>query len=213
MLGVGTTGFLVDFLLFNVLLGFGAPPNLANLVALLVSSGLVFGVNLGWTYSHRDVPLPHHSAARFAAVQLGSVAIIAAGVAVVTGLTSSVLAWNLAKFLLTIGVGFGRFYLYREWVYSDRGHRPNRKETAAVASRSVFRRVGRDRPSRSGADAGAKRPTQCRVVSSALEWNGVVWAVCRCGWKGDVRDWPGHDSDAQGTVKPEGARTSDPETG
>ena len=95
-----------------------------NLAAILVSSALVFGVNLRWTFRHRDVRLPHHSAAKFVGVQVGSLVLIALGFAVVTGLTSSVLVWNVAKFLLTIGVGFGRFYLYREWVYTDHGHRP-----------------------------------------------------------------------------------------
>ena len=124
MLGVGTGGFVVDFVLFNTLVAVGARPNLANLLALLTSSAVVFGANLRWTFRHRDVHLPHYSAAKFAAVQLASVAIIASGVAVVTGLSSSLVLWNVVKFLLTIGVGFGRFYLYREWVYTDHGHRP-----------------------------------------------------------------------------------------
>jgi putative flippase GtrA len=124
MLGVGTVGFVIDFALFNVLVLVGAWPNLANAVALLTSSAVVFGANLRWTFRHRDVRLPHHSAAKFVAVQLGSIAVIAAGVAIVTGLTGSVVLWNVAKFLLTIGVGFGRFYLYREWVYTDHGRPP-----------------------------------------------------------------------------------------
>lgn len=124
MLGVGTVGFVVDFVVFNTLVALGAGPNAANLVALVTSSAVVFGANLRWTFRHREVHLPHHSAAKFAAVQLGSMALIAAGVAVVTGLTSSVVLWNIAKFLLTIGVGFGRFYLYREWVYTDHGSLP-----------------------------------------------------------------------------------------
>lgn len=125
MLGVGTIGFVIDFVLFNTLVLAGSAPNLANLAALLVSSGLVFAANLRWTFRHREVRLPHHSAVRFAAVQVGSVIIIAVGVAIVTGLTSSVLLWNAAKFLLTITVGFGRFYLYREWVYTDHGQTPD----------------------------------------------------------------------------------------
>jgi putative flippase GtrA len=124
MLGVGTVGFLVDFILFNTLVAVGTQPNGANLIALLASSALVFGANLRWTFRHRDVRLPHHSAAKFAAVQVGSVIIIAVGVAVATSLTSSLVLWNVVKFLLTIGVGFGRFYLYREWVYSDHGNPP-----------------------------------------------------------------------------------------
>ena len=124
MLGVGTAGFVADFALFNTLIALDLPPNAANLAAILVSSALVFGVNLRWTFRHRDVRLPHHSAAKFVGVQVGSLVLIALGFAVVTGLTSSVLVWNVAKFLLTIGVGFGRFYLYREWVYTDHGHRP-----------------------------------------------------------------------------------------
>ncbi len=124
MLGVGTVGFLLDFAAFNTLVAIGTQPNAANLIALLASSGLVFGANLRWTFRHREVRLPHHSAAKFAAVQVGSVIIIAIGVAMVTGLTSSVVLWNVVKFLLTIGVGFVRFYLYREWVYSDHGRPP-----------------------------------------------------------------------------------------
>lgn len=124
MLGVGTVGFIVDFALFNALVAMGTAPNAANIVALVISSAVVFGANLRWTFRHRDVRLPHHSAAKFAAVQIASMAVIAGGVAVVTGLTSSVLLWNVAKFLLTIGVGFGRFYLYREWVYTDHGNPP-----------------------------------------------------------------------------------------
>ena len=124
MLAVGTGGFLIDFGLFNGLLGWLESANLSNLIAMLVSSAFVFAVNLHWTFDHRDVRLPHHSAAKFAAVQIGSIALIWLGVAGVTALTSSVLLWNIAKFLLTIGVGVGRFYLYREWVYTDHGHKP-----------------------------------------------------------------------------------------
>lgn len=124
MLAVGTAGFGIDFGLFNGLLAQGAPANAANLVAILLSSAFVFAVNLRWTFDHREVQLPHHSAAKFAAVQIGSLALVWAGVALVTLLTSSVLLWNIAKFLLTIGIGFGRFYLYREWVYTDHGRPP-----------------------------------------------------------------------------------------
>lgn len=124
MLAVGTGGFAIDFGLFNGLLPVGASANVANIIAMLVSSAFVFAVNLHWTFDHRDVRLPHHSAAKFVAVQLGSIVLIWLGVAGVTLLTSSVLLWNLAKFLFTIGVGVGRFYLYREWVYTDHGHLP-----------------------------------------------------------------------------------------
>jgi len=121
MLAVGTAGFLVDFGMFNVLLVGGLPPNAANLAAICVSSGLVFGANLGWTYQHREVALPHHSVLKFATVQVISLVIVTLGVAVTTLVTSSVLLWNVAKLLLSIGLGFGRFYAYREWVYTDHG--------------------------------------------------------------------------------------------
>ena len=57
MLGVRTAGFVVDFVLFNLLAAFGASTKAASIAALLVSSGLVFGVNLNWTFSHRGVRL------------------------------------------------------------------------------------------------------------------------------------------------------------
>jgi putative flippase GtrA len=130
MLAVGTAGFVIDFGLFNGLLALGAPPNVANLAAILVSSAVVFAVNLRWTYQHREVPLPHHSAAKFAGIQVASLTLIALGVALVTAVTSSVLVWNVAKFLLTIGIGFGRFYLYREWVYTEHGRAPAHPDCA-----------------------------------------------------------------------------------
>ena len=128
MLAVGTAGFVIDFGLFNALLLAGVWPNAANLAAIVVSSVTVFAVNLRWTYEHREVALPHHSAAKFAGIQIGSLTLIALGMAVVTAVTSSVLIWNIAKFLLTIGIGFGRFYLYREWVYTDHGRPPQEAE-------------------------------------------------------------------------------------
>ncbi len=124
MLAVGTMGFTVDFGLFNLLLVLGLAPNAANVAAMLTSGLLVFGANLRWTYEHRDVRLPHHSATKFLAVQVASLALIALGVAVVTAFSSSVVLWNAAKVVLTIVIGFGRFYAYREWVYSDHGRPP-----------------------------------------------------------------------------------------
>lgn len=124
MLAVGTAGFGTDFALFNGLMLAGMAPNLANVIAIVVSAALVFAVNLRWTFDHREVRLPHHSAARFILVQVASLLVVALGVAVITGLTSSVLLWNIGKFLLTITSGFARFYLYREWVYTDHGRRP-----------------------------------------------------------------------------------------
>ena len=124
MLAVGTVGFVVDFGLFNLLVALGSPPNPANLVSIVVSATLVFLVNLRWTFDHRDVQLPHHSAARFVAVHVGSLSVVAIGVAIVTAFTSSVLIWNISKFLFTIGAGFVRFYLYREWVYTNHGRKP-----------------------------------------------------------------------------------------
>lgn len=134
MLAVGTAGFGTDFAIFNGLVLAGAAPNLANIAAIIVSAALVFAINLRWTFDHREVALPHHSAARFVLVQIGSLAVVALGVAVLTGLTSSLLVWNIGKFLLTITSGFGRFYLYREWVYSDHGRQPEPRDSQPASA-------------------------------------------------------------------------------
>ena len=114
---VGTVGFATDFGVFNALVASGWSANSANGVALVTSGLLVFLVNLRWTYGERDVQRTHRAGVRFVMVAVASVLVNWIGFALVAAGTSSVLVWNIAKFLLTIATGFGRFAAYREWVY------------------------------------------------------------------------------------------------
>ena len=115
---VGVLAVIIDFALFNGLLGVGWKVWAANAVALFVSMTFAFVGNYKWTFAHREVKSLWHAYAAFAGINLAAVAFIEVIVVAVEVLWAPGALWlNIAKAVATAVATVVRFFAYKKWVF------------------------------------------------------------------------------------------------
>lgn len=123
---VGSAGFVVDLLVFNLLLHFGGPlhdsPLTAKTVAVIAATMLTFSGNRLWTFRHRartGVAREYTLFFLFNAVGLGIALACLSTSRYVLGL-SGWLADNISANVIGLALGtLFRFWAYRTFVFPD----------------------------------------------------------------------------------------------
>jgi putative flippase GtrA len=116
-LAVGSTAAAVHFAVVLVLVGGGIvqAPLVANVLAWCVAFGVSYGGHRFLTFSHQQAPLAR-SALRFAAVSLGGLALNEGAYAVLLQFTP--LRYDVALFLVLLGVAVVTYWLGRHWAFA-----------------------------------------------------------------------------------------------
>jgi putative flippase GtrA len=137
---VGAISFVIDTVIFNLMLGAGAETLVAKLVSTVIATTIAFLGNRFWTWRHRS----HANMARQytlffvlnavgLGIGLGCLAISHYALGAIWPAFQSRLADNISAQLVGTGAGtLFRFWSYRRFVFPDTADRPETDETSAA---------------------------------------------------------------------------------